>query len=120
MGFQEGQMWPCFAANPDVCEAAATINITAAGAVLSVVGSPGIGCVRTGAGAYNLTFPPSVDAYIQYSIQKSTTVFGIRGIARVAGSGTASFQTYIANGTLTDPASGDEISVYIYARTSGA
>lgn len=121
MGWQEGQMYGDFASNADVCHGSVTITITGgAGAVGTVVGSPGVSAVRTGAGAYNLTFPPSVDCYLQYSIQKSTTVFGCRGIARNAGAGTASFQTYIANGTLTDPAAADEISIYFFARTSSA
>ncbi len=120
MGWQEGQMWPSYAANPDVCEAAVTINIGAAGAVSSVVGSPGVTAVNGGAGIFTITFPPSVDCYIMCGLQKGTTVFGSRISARNAGAGTCTMQTYIANGTLTNPASGDELVVMFFARTSGA
>lgn len=120
MGWQEGQMWPGFAANPDVCLGAVTINIGAAGAVSSVVGAPGVTAVNGGAGIFTLTFPPSVDCYIVPGLQKGTTVFGARISARNAGAGTATLQTYIANGTLTNPASGDELSLFFYGRTSGA
>lgn len=120
MGFQEGNPYPALAGNPDVVIGAVTINIGAAGAVTSVTGVPGVNAVNGGAGIFTLTYPPSVDCNLAPAIQESTTVFGCRISARNAGAGTATLQTYIANGTLTNPANGDELTVYFYARTSGA
>ena len=108
------------AGNPDVVVAAVTINVGAAGAVSSVVGAPGVAAVNGGAGIFTVTFPPSVDCQIRSGLQKGTTVFGSRISARDASAGTCTLQTYIANGTLTNPASGDELTLFFYARTSGA
>src|SRR5689334_13749126 len=80
---------------------ALTVLIGAAGAVTSVTGHPGVTVTRSGAGAYDVVYPAAPDVILRYGIQKSTTVFGCRGNARSSTAGTASFQTYIANGTLT-------------------
>jgi hypothetical protein len=120
MGWQENNPYPAQAGNPDVVIGAVTLNIGGAGAVSSVNGSPGVSAANTGAGTFSLTYPPGVDVYYQMFIQESATIFGIRGTARNAGAGTGTFNTYIANGTATNPAPGDEISIIFYARTSGA
>jgi hypothetical protein len=99
---------------------AVTVLIGAAGAVTSTTGMAGITAARTGAGAYSLVYPAAPDVILKYGIQKSTTVFGIRGTARSSTAGTASFGTYIADGTATDPASGDELTIMLFARVRGA
>jgi hypothetical protein len=98
---------------------AVTVLIGAAGAVTSSTGMEGVTATNTGAGTFSLVYPAAPDVVIIYSIQKSTTVFGIRGTARSSTAGTATFNTYIANGTATNPASGDEITIEFFARVRG-
>jgi hypothetical protein len=58
---------------------------------------------------------------IQLTVKSAAaTVITSLVTARVAGSGTAQIRTNNAAGAATNPASGDEIHVTFYARTSSA
>jgi hypothetical protein len=121
MGFQEQNLYPAWGGNPDVVIAAALITIGAAGAVSSTTGTPGIAAANGGAGVFSLTFPPCVEAIIQLTLKSAaSTVEEVILTARSASAGTATIQTQVSGGTATNPASGDEIHVLIYARTSSA
>jgi hypothetical protein len=121
MGWQEQNPYPAQAGNPDVVIASAMLNIGAAGAVSSVSGAPGVAAANAGAGLFSVTYPPSVDVYIQVTV-KSAAATVITGMvtARVPGSGTATVRTNNAAGAATNPASGDEVHIQFYARTSSA
>lgn len=104
---------------PNRVEGFVTILIGGSGAVTSVTGMPGVTCVRTGTGTYNLTYNRAPDVILQYGIQLSSTVAQIRGTARSSTAGTASFATLSAAGAAADPASGDQLTINFWARVRG-
>jgi hypothetical protein len=100
----------------------AVITITAAGAVASVdcdIG--GVSAVLNGTGTYDLTYPPVPKARLLYGIQQSAapTVQQIFGTAISATAGTATFKTGAGDGTVANPASGDQLVVFFYGLTRG-
>lgn len=104
----------------------AKLNFSASGALVGTCyGIPGVGATRVATGAYNLTFPSTVEVDIFTQIQQSPSgviydtavnnVNAITGIAQLQIFG----QTPVggATGTLTpqNPASGTTLSIMFFA-----
>jgi hypothetical protein len=86
-------------------------NIAGGGAptVDSDQSDPGTTWARTGAGVYNVTFPPALRGKVHPEILKTAapTVFTAHVTALSVTAGTATIRFNNAAGAATDPASGD-------------
>jgi hypothetical protein len=114
--------YPARSAGMWVLLGSAVITIGTSGAVASVDSDlPGVSAVLNGTGTYDLTYPAAPKLRLLYSIQKSPTptVQQIFGTAIAATSGTATFKTGDNDGTVANPASGDELVVFFYGLTRG-
>lgn len=93
----------------------ALATIGASGAPTLVDNDPGIGLTRTGAGTYDLVFPPGNKARVRVWTQKSVTVWHVDFTAYDDQAGTATFKTKnnAATPADTDPANGDILGIEI-------
>lgn len=123
---RDHQSYPNFGYDLNMTVVRSSVAIGASGAVDSTVAgydvARGITVTRTGTGTYSLVFPACPRATVQVFVEKSAvpTVFDAVCTAKSPTAGTATFKTFNAAGTATDPASGDLIAVIIYGAPMGA
>jgi hypothetical protein len=119
---------PMAAATADTVRLVMNVVIGAAGAVSTTLGDRGCSAALNGAGTYDLTFPKVPDSgqatsRTQVHITMQSPALTIASVVLTAtdpAAGTATLKTLNAAGAAAAPASGDVISVQIFASRSKA
>lgn len=113
---------PAFGGRGNMTTLISVVDIGAAGAptVNSNQSDPEIGWTRTGAGVYDVTFPPCPRGIFDPKIVRTAapTVFTVHVTARNMPAGTATVRFNNAAGAATDPANGDIVGAVLHGATA--